>query len=402
MNRFDVLKSITSKTDSKIVLMIIDGLGGTRNDHFPLTELEKAKTPNMDKLAKKSVCGRVFPVSYGITPGSGPGHLASFGYDPFCYDIGRGVLEALGLGLKFHPDDVAARGNFATVKNNLLTDRRAGRIPTEKCRELCELLQSKINKIDGIEVKIFPGLDHRFVLILKGSNLSSEIPDTDPQHLGVSPLKAVALNDKAEFTAKVLERTISRMNEILKNEPKANTVLFRGFSKLPVIPTFQELYKLTPAAIATYPLYRGVASLAGMEILKTGDTIESEFRTFQEQYLNYDFFFIHIKKTDSYGEDGNYEGKVKIIEEVDSNIPLLNQMNPDVIVITGDHSTPSQLKSHSWHPVPIIIFAKNCGFDAVQEFNEKSCSEGELGIFPSQYIMEIALANAGKLDKYGA
>ncbi|MBU1626661.1 2,3-bisphosphoglycerate-independent phosphoglycerate mutase [bacterium] len=402
MERLDILKSITSKTETKIVLLIIDGLGGTRSKEYPQTELEKAETPNLDKLAKESVCGRIMPVSYGITPGSGPGHLAVFGYDPLRFDIGRGVLETLGLGLKILPDDVAARGNFATLQNGSLTDRRAGRIPTEKCRELCKKLQSKINEIDGIQVIIEPGMDHRFVLILRGKKLSPFLHDTDPQHLGVPPLEPSTLKPEADYTAQILKKAISLMNIVIKDEPKANTVLFRGFSSLPAIPTLQELYKLTPACIATYPLYRGVASIVGMEVLKTGETTESEFATLEEHFTNHDFFFIHIKKTDSYGEDGNYDGKVKIIEEVDSQILKLRALNPDVIIVTGDHSTPSQLKKHSWHPVPVMIYAKNCGADSVSEFSEKECTKGELGIFPSQYVMEIALANAGKLEKFGA
>jgi len=402
MDRLEVLRSIASKTDSKIVLLVLDGLGGTRTKDFPETELERANTPNLDMLASVSVCGRVMPVSYGITPGSGPGHLAVFGYDPLSYDIGRGVLEVLGLGLKLFPGDVAARGNFATMKDGLLIDRRAGRIPTEKCVELCSLLQSEIQEVDGVKVIIKPGREHRFVLILRGENLSSSIPDTDPQHVGVPPLDPVALEPRAEFTAVILKKVIERMNEVVPNEPKANTILLRGFSQLPDIPTFQELYKLTPAAIASYPLYRGVASVVGMDILKTGETIESEFDTLKEHFGSYDFFFIHIKKTDSYGEDGNYEAKIKVIEEVDSQIPRLRELNPDVIVVTGDHATPSQIKSHSWHPVPVMLYAEKCGADGVKEFSERECAKGELGLFQSKYLLELALANAGKLEKYGA
>jgi 2,3-bisphosphoglycerate-independent phosphoglycerate mutase len=403
MNRIEALKSLTTKTDSKIILLVMDGVGGTRTKEYPQTELEKANTPNLDALAKRSICGRVFPVSYGITSGSGPGHLSLFGYDPLEHQIGRGVLEVLGLAdFKLGPKDIAARGNFATWKDGILTDRRAGRISTEVNAELCKKLQNEIKEIDGVQITIEHGLDHRFVLILRGHFLSPHILDTDPQHVGLQPLYPQSTTPEADFTARTLTKIIKKMNEILNVEPKANTVLLRGISSLPKIPSFQELYKLTPAAIATYPLYRGVASLVGMQILQTGETIESEFKTLEDNFNNFDFFFIHIKKTDSYGEDGNYDSKVKIIEEVDSHIQKLLALNPDVIIVTGDHSTPSQMKGHSWHTVPLMIYSDKCGADSVSQFNERECTHGELGIFQSRFIMELALANAGKLDKFGA
>lgn len=405
MTHSDVIKMLSQKTDSKIVLLVMDGLGGIRTQDRPKTELELANIPNLNSLAKKSLCGRIMPVSYGVTPGSGPAHFSLFGYDPTDdqIQIGRGVLEALGLDMKLQPGDVATRCNFATIDSKgLLLDRRAGRIPTEECDRLCEILSNKIKKVDDVKVIIKPGEQYRFVVVFRGKKLNGLIRDTDPQVTGVKALPAVPGNSASKRMALIANKFIAKANQVLKNEPKANSILMRGFSILPNVPSMAERFNITPVCIASYPLYRGVASVVGMDVLPTGMEIANEFQTLKDNWGRYDFFFIHIKKTDSYGEDGNPEGKIKILEEVDKHIPMLQELNPDVIMVTGDHSTPPPMKSHSWHPVPFMIHSQVCSCDDAQAFNETECSKGQLGNFPSYYIMELAMANAGKLKKFGA
>jgi 2,3-bisphosphoglycerate-independent phosphoglycerate mutase len=405
MKHSDLIKMLSQKTESKIVLLVMDGLGGIRTQDRPKTELELANIPNLNALARESLCGRIMPVSYGVTPGSGPAHFSLFGYDPTddLIQIGRGVLEALGLDMKLQAGDVATRCNFATIdEKGLLTDRRAGRIPTEECIRLCELLSSKIKKVDDVKVIIKPGEQYRFVVVFRGKKLDGHIKDTDPQVTGIKALPAMAVNTASKRMALIANKFIAKANQVLKNEPKANSILMRGFSVLPHVPSMQERFEITPVCIASYPLYRGVASVVGMDVLHTGMEIADEFQTLKENWEKYDFFFIHIKKTDSYGEDGNPEGKIKILEEVDKHIPMLRELNPDVIMVTGDHSTPPPMKSHSWHPVPFMIHSKVCSYDDALGFNETECSRGQLGNFHSYYIMELALANAGKLKKFGA
>lgn len=407
MNRLDILKKLATKTDSKMVLLVMDGVGGMHTADQPKTELEMAKKPNLDRLALEGCCGRSMPVSYGITPGSGPGHLGIFGYDPLdpAYDIGRGVLEVLGIDFKLNKSDVAARGNFCDVDAaGIITNRRAGRLPTEECVKICKELQDAVPEVDGIKVFIMPVKEYRFAVVLRGEGLSPAIADTDPQKEGFKPKNIEASEDSpaARKTVEILTKLTNKYYEILKPRATANSMLLRGFSSHPGMPNFQQLYKLTPAAIATYPLYRGVATLAGMDILKTGTEIADEFTTLEQNWAKYDFFFLHVKKTDSYGEDGNSAGRIKIIEETDGQIPRLLALKPDVIAVTGDHSTPPQMKGHSWHPVPFLLWAKYCDMDDVASFSEGACNHGRLGMFPAQAIMEMMLACAGKLKKYGA
>lgn len=404
MTHDELIRSLTQKTDSKIVLLVMDGLGGIRTSDHPKTELEIARIPNMNALAAKSMCGRIVPVSPGVTPGSGPAHFSLFGYNPTNDEIqiGRGVLEALGLDMKLKAGDVATRCNFATMDDSgLLTDRRAGRIPTEDCVRLCEKLK-RITHIEDVEVIIRAGEQYRFVVVFRGHDLHGDIKDTDPQMTGVPALNAEPRNDVSRRTAHVADEFIRQANAVLHGESKANTLLMRGFSVLPHVPTFMDKYQLKAACIASYPLYRGVASVVGMDVLATGMEIADEFATLRENWTNYDFFFIHVKKTDSYGEDGNPDGKIKILEEVDRQIPGLLSLAPDVLMITGDHSTPPPMKSHSWHPVPFLLHSAVCSFDDAAAFNETECSKGQLNNLPSYHIMELALANAGKLKKFGA
>jgi len=357
--------------------------------------------PNLDRLATQGICGLIDPVAPGITPGSAPGHLALFGYDPLEFNIGRGVLEAVGVDFDLQPGDVATRGNFCTIDSSgLVTDRRAGRISTEKCTELCRLMDGMV--IDGVKVFVRPVKEHRLIVVFRGDRLSSETGDTDPQQTGVPPKEVKALIPQAEYMAQIANEFLNRARGILSQHHPANMVLLRGFSQRPHWPAMPEVYKLKPAAIASYPMYRGLARLVGMDILTTGSSIDNEIATLVKNYRDYDFFFIHVKGADAAGEDGDYERKVKVIEEVDRALPALLNLKPEVIVVTGDHSTPATLKAHSWHPVPVLLYSKVCRSDKAMEFSESACLTGGLGHIPATALMPLAMANALKLTKYGA
>ena len=401
MDNLDLIKEISVLSPTKILLLVIDGLGGLPSQKTGKTELETANTPNFDQLASKGICGLIDPVSPGITPGSAQAHLALFGYDPVRFNIGRGVVEAMGIDFDLKPGDIAARGNFCTVdKAGLVTDRRAGRISTEKCAELCQLLDGLA--IEGVKIFVCPVKEHRFITVFRGKGLAPEVSDSDPQQVGVVPRVVTALNPQAAVMATVANKFIAQAKTILVKHHPANMVLLRGFSRRPNLPTIPEVYKLKPAAIASYPMYRGLARLVGMQVLETGTSIKQEFATLKQNYNDYDFFFVHIKETDSAGEDGDFDRKVRIIAEVDSALPILLSLEPDVIVVTGDHSTPALLKGHSWHPVPILLYSKWCRPDRVGEFSESACIFGGLGRLPATQIMPLAMANALKLTKFGA
>ena len=397
----ELIKTIARPSPTKIVLLVIDGLGGLPTPKTGKTELETANTPNLDQLAAKAICGLIDPVSPGITPGSAPGHLALFGYNPLTFTIGRGVLEAIGIDFPLEPEDIAARGNFCTVDEaGLVTDRRAGRISTEKCTDLSKLLDGLV--IEEARILVRPVKEHRFIAVFRGRGLYPDISDSDPQQTGVAPRVITALNPQADKTASIANQFIAQAKAILGEHHPANMVLLRGFSRRPQFPQMGEVYKLKPAAIAGYPMYRGLAKLVGMEVLETGASVEDEFATLKRNYANYDFFFLHIKATDSAGEDGDFDRKVRIIEQIDAALPQLLSLKPDVIVVTGDHSTPALLKGHSWHPVPILLYSKWCRPDRVGEFSESACAAGGLGRFPATQVMLLAMANALKLTKFGA
>jgi len=396
-----IAQELTQLTESKIVLLVLDGLGGLPVNG--LTELEAARKPNLDETARRGVCGVTDPVLMGITPGSGPAHLALFGYDPLRYQLGRGILEAMGTGVEVGRDDVVARGNFATFKDGLVVDRRAGRISSEENVSLCALLNQKIKQIDGMSVSLYPGKEHRFVLKISGPGLSDALTDADPQKEGKPPVPARALAPEAEFSARIINTLLEEIKQVLQNEARANYALLRGFSKFPSnLPPMSELYKIKPASIANYPMYKGLTRLLGMDVLEVGPSAEEIFAVLEKHYSEYNFFYLHFKKTDSAGEDGNYENKVKAIEEIDRHIPRLQALNPDVLVITSDHSTPSVLKSHSWHPNPFVLVSPNAAPDDVSRFTERECAKGSLGRFQSLYAMPLMLAHALKLKKYGA
>ena len=402
MNKLlEIIKEIAIPSPTKIVLLVIDGLGGLPDPKTGKTELETAHTPNLDRLATKGICGLSDPVAPGITPGSAPGHLALFGYDPVSFQIGRGVLEAVGIDFDLKPGDIAARGNFCTIdKDGLVTDRRAGRVSNEKCIELCHLLDGR--SIDGVRILVSPVREHRFAAIFRGQGLALEVSDSDPLRVGVAPKSITASNPEASKLADIANEFIIQAKATLAEHYPANMVLLRGFSQHPQLPTMSEIYQLKPAAIASYPMYRGLAKLVGMEVLKTGPTIEDEFTTLKQNYANYDFFFLHIKPADNAGEDGDFDRRVKVFEQFDSILPELTKLEPDVIVVAGDHSTPAMLKGHSWHPVPLFLYSKWCRPDRVTEFSEPACLSGGLGRFPATQVMPLAMANALKLTKFGA
>jgi 2,3-bisphosphoglycerate-independent phosphoglycerate mutase len=401
MSNLDLIRSVSNPSPSKIVMVVIDGLGGLPALETGKTELETAKTPNLDRLIAKAICGLIDPVSPGIIPGSAPGHLALFGYEPVTYSIGRGVLEAIGTGFNLRSGDVAARGNFCTVDGaGLITDRRAGRITTEKCTDLCNLLHGLV--IEGVSILVQPVREHRFIVVFRGEDLSCEVSDSDPQRIGVIPKPVTALSTAAEKMANIARQFVAQVSTTLVKHYPANMVLLRGFSRLPHFPHISEIYRLKAAVIAGYPMYRGLAKLIGMEILDTGNSLEDQLATLKQHYTDFDFFFLHIKGTDAAGEDGNFAGKVTAIEMADKALFELINMEPDVIVVTGDHSTPALLKGHSWHPVPILLYSKWCRPDKVTEFSESACLSGGLGRLPATQVMPLAMANALKLTKFGA
>ncbi|MCL0103164.1 2,3-bisphosphoglycerate-independent phosphoglycerate mutase [Dehalococcoidia bacterium] len=397
----EILKEISVRTPTKIVLLVLDGLGGLPHPETGKTELETARTPNLDRLAAEGICGLSDPVSPGITPGSGLAHLSLFGYDPVRFPVGRGVLEALGIDFDLQQGDVAARGNFCTIdENGVVTDRRAGRIATERNIELCRMLNEI--EIADIELFVLPVKEHRLAVVFRGRGLSGEVQDTDPQQTGLLPREAVPLSPHAAKTATVANEFLLRARSALTDSHPANMVLLRGFSQRPSLPQMGEVLKLSPAAIATYPMYRGLAKLAGMQVLETGITFADELDTLACHWEEHDFFYVHIKQTDSAGEDGDFDRKVRVIEEADALLPRLMSLNPDVLIVTGDHSTPATLKGHSWHPVPILLHSRWCRPDRTREFSESACLRGGLGRIPATDIMPLAMANALKLSKFGA
>jgi 2,3-bisphosphoglycerate-independent phosphoglycerate mutase len=399
----DFVRKLVRPAKAKIVLLVMDGLGGLSIEPGGPTELEAANTPNLDDLAARSICGLHQPVASGVTPGSGPSHLALFGYDPIKYQVGRGVLSALGIGFDLQPRDVAARGNFCTLdREGLVVDRRAGRIPTEKNQALCALLRDGIN-LPGVEFFVKTVKEYRLLLVLRGADLGDAVTDTDPQEVGTAPLQPEPLSPEATETAGLVQEFLARAREVLRDQQPANGVLLRGFSSRPDWPPVGYVYGLRAAAIAAYPMYRGVAQLVGMEVLETGATMEEELDTLEENWADFDFFFVHVKPADSAGEDGDFDRKVALIEKVDELIPRILAAEPDVLLITGDHSTPAAQAYHSWHPVPVLLWSKHCRVDGVERFGERACMTGGLGArMLAADLMPLILANAGWLEKFGA
>lgn len=398
---FNLARQIAQEADTKIVLFVMDGLGGLPHPDTGRTELEAAWTPHLDLVAKESACGLTVPVAPGVTPGSGPGHLALFGYDPLVYNIGRGALEAVGIDFDLQPSDVAARGNFCTVDSaGVITDRRAGRISTDRCMEITSDLRNI--SLDGVELFVEPVREHRFVFVLRGDGLSEDVGDTDPQKEGVTPLPPMATAPAGEGTATLVREFVEKSKAILVDKAPANGLTLRGFAKSPDWPSLEEVFKLRSAAVAHYPMYRGLAKLAGMDALTVGPALEDSVATLKENWDRFDFFFVHYKYTDTAGEDGDYDRKVAKLEEVDAAINSLVELEPDVLMIAGDHSTPAVMAVHSWHPVPFMLRAKNVRHDECDAFNESALQKGGLGTFQAKEALPLALAHAGRLKKYGA
>jgi 2,3-bisphosphoglycerate-independent phosphoglycerate mutase len=397
----DIVAPLVVENSTKIVLLSLDGIGGLPHPDTGRSEMETARLPNLDALAARAACGLIRHVAPGITPGSGPGHLGLFGYDPLFYQVGRGVLEAMGIEFDLRPGDVAARGNFCTVDDRgLIIDRRAGRISTDLCVRLTDRLRTI--SVPGVQTFVEPVKDYRFVLALRGSNLSGRLSETDPQALGKPPLPVRALESEARPAADAVNAFVTQARRILADERPANMVLLRGFDQLPELPRFPEVFRLRAAAVAAYPMYRGLARVVGMETLKTGADFADEVVTLHQHWDAYDFFFLHYKDTDAAGEDGNFDGKVAALERLDSFIPEILALGPDVMVVTGDHASPSILASHGWQPVPVLISGRYAGADPVTSFNERACAAGTLGIIPAQHLMPLVLANALRLTKFGA
>jgi len=401
MTEHELIRELAEKNAAKIVMLVADGLGGLPLEPHGRTELETARTPHLDALAARGTSGLSVPVLPGITPGSGPGHLGLFGYDPLAFKIGRGALEATGIGFELGPHDVAARGNFCTLDSaGLITDRRAGRIPSEESFRVVERLQGV--RIPGVETFVKPVKEHRFVVVFRGPGLDGGVADTDPQATGVPPLDPQPHTPAAARTAEVAKEFVRQARAILADEKKASGLVLRGFAGKPQLPSYLDLYGLRAAAIAVYPMYKGLARLVGMTLVGDAHTLDEQIAALETCWNDYDFFFLHFKYTDSTGEDGAFEQKVKRIEELDAALPRIERLRPDVLIVTGDHSTPSKLQSHSWHPVPTLLVADTCRPDGLDAFSERACLRGGLGQFPAKHLMLLAMAHALKFGKYGA
>ena len=402
MKRMELLRRLARDNGKKMILLVMDGIGGLPGPDGK-TELEAARTPNLDALAEKSELGLLDMVDPGITPGSGPGHLSLFGYDPLEFSIGRGILEAMGVGALVGPGDVCARGNFCTRSDDdIILDRRAGRIATEKSALVVEKLAAAIREIDGVKVTLYPGKEHRFVVVFSGSGLTEQVADADPQQEGAPMRWAASLGPDGDRMAAVANAFIRKVSEVLRGNAPANGCLLRGFSSAPDIPLMGDLYRMKPVAVATYPMYRGLAKLVGMEVVDAGETLDQLFDTVGRLWNDYDYFYVHVKYTDSRGEDGDFDGKRKVVETVDELLPKLLALSPGVLVVTGDHSTPSVMSAHSWHPVPFLLSGSFVRSGDSKAFSERECRLGSGGRMEARKLLGLMLANAGRLEKYGA
>lgn len=397
-----IRRELSIKTPSKIVFLILDGLGGLPSGTDGMTELERAQTPNLDALAATSALGLSTPLVPGLTPGSGPAHLALFGYDALEHNIGRGALSALGVGFDLGRHDLAARMNFCTVDaEGNVTDRRAGRIATEINERLCQRLRAEV-RLPGVDLHILTEEQYRAVVVFQGPGLDDRLGDSDPQHTGVPPQSVEALVPEAAQSADLANQFVAAARRVLAEEHPANMVLLRGFATHPSLPSFSDLYKLTPGAIAAYPMYKGLARIVGMQVLGAPHSIAEEIAVLREQWAGHDFFYVHVKPTDSAGEDGDPARKAAVIEEFDALVPQVLALKPDVLVITGDHSTPSALKSHSWHPLPLLLHSAYSMPEGRPGFSERRAASGMLGNLHHGDVLDLTMAHALKYDKFGA
>lgn len=397
-----LLAELVQPNTTKILMLIMDGLGGLALQPDGLSELESAHTPNLDALASRSSLGMTQPLIPGVAVGSGPGHLALFGYDPLQYEIGRGALEVLGVDFELGPDDIAARGNFCTLGDQgLISDRRAGRLPTEEATELIKILRTI--RVPGAEFFLEPIKEHRFAFVMRKTGAGVQLTDTDPLHNGMPPNPVTGLDSASHVSADLINQFLFQARQVLKDLSPANMILLRGFEKLPILPSFAERYQLNAAAVAVNGMYRGVSRLVGMQVLDVhGTSIADEFDTLEQAWQDFDFFYLHVKKTDTYGEMGDFNAKVGVIEEFDALLPRALALKPDVIVVGGDHSSPAAMRSHSWHPVPLLIHSQFARAERSCQFGETACAHGHLGIIPATHVMPLALAHAGRLQKYRA
>lgn len=393
-----------ANSDARIIMLVVDGLGGLQHPQTGRSELETAELPNLDALCARGSTGLISPLGPGFTPGSGPAHLALFGYDPWTTNIGRGALSGLGLGLDFKPGDVAARLNFCSVDaEGRVTDRRAGRIATEVCVELCALLQGI--SIAGVEVTVAPEMEYRAAVVFRGEGLSDGVTDSDPQVTNLPPLPLQAATSADDRMVEVANEFLDQVGRLLAEQSLANMVLIRGFGRYPELPSMQEVYGLNPVGIAGYPMYRGIASVVGMDTPETDWDVDAALDLLQHRWRAdpaEDFYYVHVKKTDSAGEDGDFDKKVHLLEQLDARIPRILELDPEVLIVTGDHSTPSVMGSHSWHPVPTVIASPRGIPMAQAQLTERSCAGGSLGQVPSSALMALALGHAGRLAKFGA
>lgn len=391
------LTDLLRPSSGKIVLVVIDGLGGFADAEHG-TELEEAATPNLDTLAQEGILGLLDPVGPGITPGSGPGHLALFGYDPVAWQFGRGVLTAAGIGVDLRMGDVAARGNLCTLGDDgTVTDRRAGRPDDETGRELARLLDERLDVDADVEVHHVKG--HRVLVVLRGG-FDPRVADTDPGRTGMRPDPPTPHGPEAEKTSRVVGDLMEQAGEILDGQ-RANGLLLRGFEGPQKLPSMKDRYGVSAAAVAGYPMYRGLAALVGMEVLDRAGSLEDACDVLEAAWDDHDFFFFHFKDADAAGEDGDRAAKEQAIARADAVLPRIRSLGPAVVAVSGDHSTPSQLAAHSWHPVPTAVW-NGLERDEHERFGERWCRTGALGRRPSTELMPLLLAMAGRLEKYGA
>jgi 2,3-bisphosphoglycerate-independent phosphoglycerate mutase len=258
-------------------------------------------------------------------------------------------------------------------------------------------------QIDGVQLFFEKVKEHRALLVLRGEGLSGNLADTDPQETGVSPLEPRGTAPDAERTVAIVKKYVSQVREVLADEPKANMILLRGFDLYEEYPSITERFKLRGLSIADYPMYRGVTKLIGMDLYPLVGDMAGRFEALEVEYGDkYDLYFLHIKQADARGEDGDFDAKVAVLEEVDQFVPRVEVLKPDVLVVTGDHSTPCALRSHSWHPVPVILNSQYARVDDVDRYDEYACARGSLGLRPGVHLLGLALAHAGRLAKYGA
>jgi 2,3-bisphosphoglycerate-independent phosphoglycerate mutase len=397
----ELVPSIVRQSDSKIVLVVMDGLGGVRTAERG-SEISEARTPNLDRLAAEGSSGVHSVVAPGITPGSGAGHLALFGYDPVVYKLGRGALSAAGVSFDLRPGDVAARVNFCTLDDTgRVVDRRAGRISTETNERLCRMITDAMRLEGGVEMFLVPEQEHRALLVLRGANLSPMLRDTDPGVVGITPNLPSAIEPEAEGTAILLTRVLEQVRLILWRE-KANFMLLRGFDSLQDLPRFEERYLLNARGIAGYPMYLGIARLLGMAVSAPSHSWDDAILDLKSSWDEFDYFYLHYKATDSAGEDGDFDRKMAAIELIDASIPQIADLGPGVLCVTGDHSTPAPLMRHSWHPVPFLMWGPEVGVDAVTRFDEEAARMGNFGHQMARDLMTFMLAATGRLSTFGA